>query len=412
MFAIITITACSLIGSFLCSLMEAALYSIPHSRIESLKRKGHRGAKRLSKLRTTINEPIAAILVFNTVANTGGAAWAGALVAVHYGDQMLGIFSGIFTGAILFFSEIIPKSLGVTFANKLAPRLALVIQILIWIFWPLVKLSLALTHLWGKNSHLNYPTEEELRGMLLESAAGGHLTRRERLTMENVLDLENKIARRYMLPRNQIVYIDKNETMDEKLMKIAESGHTRFPLCDADLDHVIGIVHIKDVFKALARKEQFSVLIDFARKPTFLPETVTLDVLLREFQRNHTVLTLLVDEYGVVSGMITLENVLEELVGSIQDEFDSDVPAILKKGRQHFEVDAMCPVDEVEKKLQLELPETTADTIGGVVIEQIGHIPAKGEKVAIGHHEITVIQAEPTRVQRVLIKKFKFESDG
>ena len=114
--------------------------------------------------------------------------------------------------------------------------------------------------------------------------------------MENVLDLENKTARRYMLPRHKIVYIDKNETIDGKLEKASESGHTRFPLCDGDLDHIIGIVHIKDVFKALARKEQVSALVDFARQPTFFPETVTLAHLLREFQRNSTILTLLVDE--------------------------------------------------------------------------------------------------------------------
>ena len=110
--------------------------------------------------------------------------------------------------------------------------------------------------------------------------------------------------------------------------------------------------------------------------------------------------------------MITIENILEELVGPIQDEFDSEIPVFVKKGSRKFEVDAMCPVNEAVRKLQIELPETTADTIGGVVIEKLGYIPVEGEKVVFGHHEITVLEAEPTRIQRVLIKKLKFESEA
>jgi CBS domain containing-hemolysin-like protein len=226
-----------------------------------------------------------------------------------------------------------------------------------------------------------------------------------------VLDLENKVARRYMLPRNQIIYLDKNDSIKEKLRKASESDHTRLPLCDGDLDHVIGIVHVKDVFRVLAKKEKLTALVDLARNPTYRPETVTLDLLLKDFQQNNTILTLLVDEYGVLSGMITLENVIEELVGPIQDEFDQDTPLIEKKGPEEFQIDATCSVEEVRKQLTIDFPETDASTIGGLVVGRLGRIPAAGEKVRLGPHEVTVSEAEPTRIRTILFRKGTVEGD-
>lgn len=250
------------------------------------------------------------------------------------------------------------------------------------------------------------PTEDELRHILFQSAAGGYLKPRERLIMENVMDLEDKIARRYMIPRSQIVYLNRHDSMEEKLRKASESGHTRFPLCEGDLDHIVGIVHVKDIFRTTAMKQELATLVDVAREAVFLPETIRLDALLVEFQKGKIHLAMLVDEYGVLSGMITLENVLEEVVGPIQDEFDDERPAIIKKGAEQFEVDALCSIDEVVKKCQVELPEEIpADTIGGMVIDALGHIPKVGEKVILGSHEITVMEAEQTKVNRVFIKR-------
>lgn len=253
-------------------------------------------------------------------------------------------------------------------------------------------------------AHGSILTEDELRQVLLDSVAGGHLTRRERLIIENVLDLEEKTARRYMVPRNQIVYLNRKDTMVEKLRKAAASGRTRLPLCEGDLEHIIGIVHVKDIFQAMASGEELTALVGVTRKALFLPELITLDALLREFQKGKTPLAMLVDEYGVVSGMITLEDVLEELVGPIQDEFDSEPPLIVKKGPNRFEVEAICPIDEVAKQCGMELPEEVrSDTVGGLVTDLLGHIPEVGEKVHVGRHTIVVLAAQPTRVQRVLI---------
>lgn len=256
-------------------------------------------------------------------------------------------------------------------------------------------------------------TEVELRLTLINAAAGGHVTRRERRIMENVLDLESKSARRYMMNRREIVFLNRHDPMEAKLRIAAESGHTRFPLCDEDLDQIIGIVHVKDLFQALINDGEISALVEVAREPLFLPETIKLDALLGEFQRRNTVLAILVDEYGVVSGMITLENVIEELVGPIQDEFDSETPQIIRKGLNRYEVEAGCPVDTVINVCGLALPEElTSDTIGGVMIELLGHIPEQGEYIPVGSHLLTALQVEPTRIHRLSIDPRPDEPDA
>ncbi len=256
------------------------------------------------------------------------------------------------------------------------------------------------------SEHDHVITEEEVRVILTESAAMGHLGAGERRIMENVLDLEDKIARRYMVPRGQVVYLDRRDPLQKQLELASRSGHTRFPLCEGGLDHVVGIVHLKDVFNAMILGGELKALDAVAREPRFLLETIRLDVLLKEFQRSRSHLAILVDEYGGVSGMITLENVIEEMVGPIEDEFDADTPLVVKRGEGRFEVDAACPIDELANRCGVELPEETeADSVGGMLIEALGHIPRSGETVQRSGYRMTVLESAPTRVLRVLIEK-------
>lgn len=319
----------------------------------------------------------------------------------------------VITSLHITVGEQVPKILAIQKYKPTALAVSMPLVLFYRIFRPLIWAlngsSNAMLRLIGirlDTKHGETPTEDELRHILFQSTAGGYLKPRERLIMENVMDMEEKIARRYMVPRTQIVYLDRHDTIEEKLLKASESDHTRFPLCEGDLDHIAGIIHVKDIFKVLALKQELTTLIDLAREVLYLPETIRLDALLVEFQKKNAVMAMLVDEYGLVSGMITLENVLEELVGPIQDEFDNERPAIIKKGTDQFEVDATCTVDEVARRCLVELPNNfLADTIGGVVMNALGHIPEVGEKVILGDHEITVLEAEQTKITRLFITK-------
>jgi len=412
---------------------EFALVKLRQRDIKFLIRSGKKTAKLLEHIVHHLDSYLSACQLGVTLASLG-LGWVGEPLVARMIEplfQLLGLpidkvhFVALPSAFILITvfhitaGEQVPKIYAIQkykpIALSIAMPLALFYKLLqpfIWIINTISNLMLNVLGIQSVSEHHEVHTEDELRAILFESAAGGYLTGKERLIMENVMDLQNKIARRYMLPRNQIVFINKKDSLEEKLHRVSESGHTRLPLCDKDLDHIIGIVHVKDIFRALAQNEKLITLADIARKPTFLPETVTLDILLQEFQRKHTGLIMLVDEYGVTSGMITLDNVLEELVGPIQDEFDSETPLILKKERNLYEVDAICPIDEIVKKFDIELPETNADTIGGVLIEQFGHIPRVKEKIIIGCYLFKVIEAEPVRIRRISIKKIKPEKNA
>jgi len=408
---------------------EFALVKLRIGEIELLVKKGSRTAKLVGNIIAHLDAYLSACQLGITLASLA-LGWIGepmvartllpVVVALGVPEEMVHYISFPLAFAFITFLHITageqaPKIFAIQKYQSTALFVSIPLTIFYKIFKPFIWLlnafSNALLRIVGirwKVGHADSPSEEELRHILLESAAGGYLKPRERLIMENVMDLEEKIARRYMIPRHQIVYINRFESMEEKLRKASESGHTRFPLCEGDIDYIIGIVHVKDIFKAHAMKQKLSSLTDVARDVLFIPETIRLDALLVEFQKRKTHIAMLVDEYGVISGMITLENVLEELVGPIQDEFDEERPAIIKRGADQYEVDATCMVDEVATKCMIELPQNiSADTMGGLVMGTLGHIPKKGEKAIIGSSEITVLEAETTYVKRLLVKKVK-----
>ena len=193
---------------------------------------------------------------------------------------------------------------------------------------------------------------------------------------------------------------------------MAGSEHTRLPVCEGDLDTVLGIVHVKDVLGEMVAGKREVDLRTLARDPMFVPENATLDSLLREFLTKKSHMALVVDEHGVVSGVVTLENVLEELVGPIQDEHDSETVPIKKVGNDTFEVEAGCPLDKIVKACGLEVDHTDVDTLGGLVVERVGRIPDVGVTVEVGDHWLEVLDADLTKVNRVRISRKVKENVG
>jgi CBS domain containing-hemolysin-like protein len=302
-----------------------------------------------------------------------------------------------------------PKNLAIrspkTIALWTAPVLVLFYKVffpLIWLLNTASNLTLWALGLGGANHVELSHTEEELRHIVAESVAGGHLSRNERVMIENVLNLEEKTARRVMVPRPDIVYLSLSRPLEENLRVARQTGHTRFPLCEDDLTTVIGMIHVKDLFRSSngGRPD----LRKIARKVPFLPESLRLDQLLVEFQRNRVHLAMLLDEYGSVVGMVSLENVLEELVGPIQDEFDRETPQVSPLGDHVFEVDATCPLDVLAEACGVTVPETEAETAGGLILDLLGRLAKTGDSVTVDGHRLTVLQADPTRIRRVLVE--------
>jgi CBS domain containing-hemolysin-like protein len=251
------------------------------------------------------------------------------------------------------------------------------------------------------NDHSQTHSEEELRLILAESAAGGSLSLGERLIMENVLNLEDKRARQVMVPRSDIVFLNTAHSLDENFRIVVESGHTRFPLCDGDLDHVIGMVHAKTLLQRIISKRPPTNIRELAQEVKFFPETMHLDALLREFLRGRQHMAMLVDEYGVISGMVTFEDVLEQLVGPIYDEFDREQPPIVEAAPGRYVIDAVCSLDQFAQQCMVEVPPVEADTVGGMISELLGHIAKEGESIRLGNYELRVVNADARRVRRL-----------
>jgi CBS domain containing-hemolysin-like protein len=286
-----------------------------------------------------------------------------------------------------------PKSLAIRSATVIALWTAPVLVAFYYVFFPLIWLLNAASNLtlWvlglGQTDHAELAhTEEELRHIVAESVAGGHLSRSERVMIENVLNLEEKTARRIMVPRPDIVYLSLSRPLEDNLRVARQAGHTRFPLCEDDLTTVIGMIHVKDLFRAGATNGGRPDLRRVARQVPFLPETLRLDHLLIEFQRNRIHLAMLLDEFGSVVGMVSLENVLEELVGPIQDEFDRETPQITPLGDDAFEVDAACPLDLLAETCGVTIPETDAETAGGLILDVLGRLAKTGDSVTVDAH--------------------------
>ena len=241
--------------------------------------------------------------------------------------------------------------------------------------------------------------EEEIR-LLLASSHASHLSLQKRELLDNIFELSHRVARQIMLPRQDVIYLSMTRPLAENLRLARRSGHTRFPLCEGDLDHVIGVIHIKDLFR---RERPLTSLQEVAREIAFVPETLELDRLLKRMRTERFHLAAVIDEYGGVSGVVTLEDVIEEIVGQISDEFDVDKPELLKVEDGVYEVSGGMLIEDLEDELDLEMSDRDEDTIGGLVLSELGRNPAVGDRVQVGPVTIEVMEVHLNRVNTVRI---------
>jgi len=245
--------------------------------------------------------------------------------------------------------------------------------------------------------------EEELR-LLLASSHSSAVPKQTRELLDNIFELSHRVARQIMIPRQDVIYLSTTRTMAENLRLARRSGHTRFPLCEGDLDHVVGLIHIKDLFR---RERSPSSLREVAREIAFVPETLELDRLLKRMRTERFHLAAVIDEYGGISGVVTLEDVIEEIVGQIQDEFDVENPEIRKEDDGSWAVSGGMLVEDLEDELGIELSDRDEDTIGGVVLSELGRTPAVGDRVELGPVVLEVLDVDNNRIKdlRLTVQK-------
>jgi CBS domain containing-hemolysin-like protein len=241
--------------------------------------------------------------------------------------------------------------------------------------------------------------EAEIR-RLLASSKGADLSDQKRDLLDNVFELSHRTARQAMVPRADVIFLSTSATTDENLAIARASGHTRFPLCEGDHDHVVGLIHIKDVFRADPPPESLDSL---RREISFVPETMRLDRLLRRMRDEHTHLVAVLDEYGGISGIVTMENVIEEIVGEIQDEFDREPPELVQTADLVYEISGLMLVQDLEEELGIEFSERDEDTIGGVVLSDLGRRARKGDVLEVPPLLLEVLETDGNRVKTLKV---------
>ena len=328
---------------------------------------------------------------------------------IHTGSFILG-FAAI-TSLHITLGEQVPKILAI---RKPIPATLLICRPLHWfymVFKPAIWFLNAasnwmlrrLFRIEPASGHEIAHSEEELRVILAESAQADEVSPLGKELLINALDLKDRVVRDITTPRGEVVFLNTEDSFEENLKHATESRHTRFPLCRGHLDDTIGLVHIKDLLKLM--REPAANFENIKRELHNVPEMMPLEKLLGFFLSRHAHLALVVDEFGGTAGIVTLDNVLEEIVGDIQDEFDAEKPEMRRVTQDEFNVDGSLGLYELNEMLGLDLESDDVSTVGGYVTQLIGHLPQGGEKARIEDFEITITKADGRRVHEVHFKR-------
>ena len=383
---------------------EFALVRVRETRIMQLEQEG---SVRAGVVRAALHDLDAYLSVCQvgiTVASLG-LGWVGepavsSLIRPLFGalgifnEGLVGLVSvvlgfAIITYAHLVFGEQAPKYFSIRRAEGTALWIARPLKLFMFLFRPMVWLVNASTNFvlrpWGirLGEEMEVHSEEELRIMISSSAASGVLEPEERDYLHNVFDFGDTVAREIMVPRPDIEALPSDAPLEELVEKATFGRYTRYPVYEGDLDHILGAVHVKDLFRAAMEEPESFDLKPLIRDCLVVPENKRIEEILREFQKRKLQMAIVIDEWGSVEGLITIEDVVEELVGEIQDEFDEGEAAIEPLSEDIYAIDGRIPITDVNEYFDLDLPHEDFDTIGGYVLGSLGRPPEPGDTVEI-----------------------------
>ena len=393
----------SLVVSFCCSVAESVILTISHAQIQSLGKR--RSATILREFKREIDVPIAAIVAFHTVAHTVGASVSGAMFVDVFDERHLWVFSLVFTIMVLVFSEIVPKTLGVTYVVEFATPVAYVVRGLVFVLKPMIWITSLFARLLRRGTEQPVTSLDEIRLLVAfgrnEGAVGGRVAD----MIEGAARLKELTAYDVMVPRSQVIFLSGERDLDENLKVIERSGHSRFPYtADGNLDKAEGVVLVKDLLFSMRRNRGEVDFASLISPSLMVPGSLPLEKLLRTFQEERRHMALVVDEYGGTQGIVTLEDVLEEIVGEIEDESDRVDPSILRRAPGVYVCRGAAETRKVFDLLGIE-SDTEMVTLAGFVAELVGRVPRVGDTMEWEGHRFTVLRASARRAERIEVRK-------
>lgn len=399
---------------------ETALTAASRGKLRSQADKGSRGAERALDITEDSERLIGSVLLGNNLVNILATSLATALFTRLFGESGVALATLVMTLLVLVFAEVLPKTYAITNAEAAAAKVSWPISIVINVFSPIVAfvrvLVRGILRLFGVKTDDNVlAVREEIAGAISLGHSEGVVEKEDRDRILGALDLSDRTVEEIMLHRSQIEMIDVDTPTDEVLGLLLNSRHTRLPIFKEEPENVVGILHTKHLLRAL--NEPLSTgttlevalknfnLMDVLREPYFIPETATLDDQMREFLRRRTHFALVVDEYGALQGLITLEDILEEIVGEITDEFDdTDLPVLEKSEGGRFIVDGATTIRDLNRAADWALPDDEANTIAGLVIHEAQLIPSQGQTYAFHGFQFEVTEMDGNRISKLKIR--------
>jgi CBS domain containing-hemolysin-like protein len=412
---IVGIVLC-LIGSAWFSATETALTSLSESQARKLAEEKSSLALKIWRERPF--RVLTALLIANTLVNLTAAALATNAAAELFAESwsagwLIAGAVGVSTFLVLTLGEVSPKTLGKRSAHKLARPLMTLFLLPYLILFPITfvftKLARGVVSILGVDSEQGEPfvTAEDIEYMIDMGAREGSFSEdRERL-LRSVFEFSDTLVRELMVPRTDIVSVSMNMGLDEIIETLVACGHSRLPVYEGNVDEIVGLFYAKDVLTVMAsgRTEKFHVR-DYLRRPYFVPETKRVAELLAEFQSGRMHMAIVVDEFGGTAGLITLEDIIEEIFGDIQDEYDIEPAQMVRLNAHTVRADARVPIDEIEEFFSMDLPEhPDYESLGGFLMSQAGGVPEPGQEVLWEGLRFRVLDADPKKVITVLIEQ-------
>ncbi len=390
---------------------ETALFSISRTKARHLGKMPGGAYKLIKEMKEDPHRLLSTILIGNNAVNVAASAIAARMTFELFQSYDVGAASSyavgtvtlVMTFLILVFGEVIPKSVA-TRNSVLIARF--VIYPIYWcsiLFWPVVIFLDFIPKITGKIKQTPSVTEEELMTFVEVVEEEGEIKEAEKELIHNIFEFDDTNASEILTPRADMFVLEADQPLDLKV--IAASGYTRIPVIEESIDNVVGILNVKDLLSHHANEQTTSDVRKIMRPPYFVPEHKKLDSLLKQFKKRKSHMAIVVDEHGGVSGLITLEDAIEELVGEIRDETDKEEPLVIRKKNKDWVVLGKADIDEVNDAIPMEIPDSADyDTFSGYILEQIGRIPTENEKIVLGKFEIIVKSMDGNRIKEYVVR--------
>ncbi len=384
---------------------ETALLALDKLRVRFLQQKGHPNADKLANLLDKPDRLLGGILIGNNLVNIAASVIATGLFVSYFGEQGEWLTVAILTPIILIFAEVCPKTYAAQYSEKVAFRVLKPIRFVVFILAPVIfvvsAISRLLTAFFRKGEAEGFTvSEDEIKAMIQVGEESGAVAAEQRRMLHGIFELSETRVRDIMIPRTEIVGIEVKTSFEEVLAISRSARHSRFPVYSDDLDTIVGVIHSKNILDYIGQSEQFS-LKELCRKPYYVPEAKRIGLLLQSFRSRREHLAIVVDEYGGVEGIVTLEDVVEEIVGDIHDESDIEEVDFKEIEPDRFLIDAAMPLREVNRRFNLTISEEHVTTLAGHVMQIMGKIPEEGDSCEENNLLFRVQRMDERRIEEI-----------